>query len=120
MEAEILRAYGTRVPVIVLTVSEMMDITLHNPLIKSHKDEAKLHITFLSETPRQENSAQLMLVTNPPDEFILRDKSIYLFCPNGYGRTKFTNNFFEQKLKVTATTRNWKTAHKLIELANQK
>jgi len=28
------------------------------------------------------------------------------------------NNFFEKKLKVNATTRNWKTVNKLFELAN--
>jgi uncharacterized protein (DUF1697 family) len=30
-----------------------------------------------------------------------------------------SNNFFEQKLKVKATTRNWKTVNKLVELATK-
>ena len=50
-------------------------------------------------------------------EFILIDKEIFLYCPNGYGNTKLTNNFFENKLKVSATTRNWKTVNKLLEMA---
>jgi len=32
--------------------------------------------------------------------------------------TKLTNAFFEKKLGTTATTRNWNTVNKLVELAN--
>ncbi|MBE3143630.1 MAG: DUF1697 domain-containing protein [Planctomycetes bacterium] len=54
------------------------------------------------------------------DEFLVYDKEIYLFCPNGYGRTKLSNNYFERKLRVSATTRNWKTVNALYEIANQR
>jgi uncharacterized protein (DUF1697 family) len=42
---------------------------------------------------------------------------VYLHCPNGYGTTKINNSFFEKRLKVDATTRNWNTVNKLAELA---
>src|ERR1700740_1199955 len=51
------------------------------------------------------------------DEFIVVGKTVYLFCPNGYGNTKLNNTFFENKLKVTATTRNWKTINELVTIA---
>ena len=54
------------------------------------------------------------------DEFLVHDREIYLFCPNGYGRTKFSNTFFERRLNVSATTRNWKTVNALFEMANQR
>jgi uncharacterized protein (DUF1697 family) len=41
-------------------------------------------------------------------------------CPDGYGRTKINNMFFERKLKTTATTRNGKTCLKLWEMAQEK
>jgi uncharacterized protein (DUF1697 family) len=44
-------------------------------------------------------------------------EEIYLYCPSGYGKTKYTNGFFERKLGVTATTRNWKTVITLFEVA---
>ncbi len=37
-----------------------------------------------------------------------------------YGKTKLSNNFFEKKLDVLATTRNWKTIHALYEMAKKK
>ena len=43
---------------------------------------------------------------------------IYFHCPNGYGKSKLSNNFFENKLKVSATTRNFRTTNKLLEMAN--
>ncbi len=36
-----------------------------------------------------------------------------------YSNSKLTNSFFETKLKVTATTRNWKTTNELINIADK-
>jgi len=33
-----------------------------------------------------------------------------------YHTSKLTNNFFEKKLKTKATTRDWKTIEKLVEI----
>ena len=52
-----------------------------------------------------------------PDKFIIIEREIYLNCAAGYGTTKLSNTFFENKLKVRATTRNWNTVNKLMELA---
>jgi uncharacterized protein (DUF1697 family) len=54
------------------------------------------------------------------DEFSMGDKEIFLFCPNGYGRTKLTNTFFERKLDMPATTRNWKTVNALYQMASER
>jgi len=51
-----------------------------------------------------------------PDEFKIDKKDIFLYCNGKYHQSKLTNNFFEKKLKVGATTRNWKTVLKLLEL----
>jgi uncharacterized protein (DUF1697 family) len=47
---------------------------------------------------------------------IIHNKQIYIYCPDGYGNTKINNNFFESKLKVAATTRNWKTVRELMKM----
>jgi uncharacterized protein (DUF1697 family) len=38
--------------------------------------------------------------------------------PNGYGRTNLNNNFFEKKLGISATTRNWRTVNKLVDIVS--
>jgi uncharacterized protein (DUF1697 family) len=78
------------------------------------EDILKLHITFLSREPAAELCNSISHDQYLPDEFQIAGKAVYLFCPDGYGNTKLSNTFFEKKLKVQATTRNWKT---LLELA---
>lgn len=51
------------------------------------------------------------------EEISFTDNAVYLYCPNGYGKSKLTNSFLETKLKVAATTRNWKTTNELLKIA---
>ena len=53
---------------------------------------------------------------SPPGEFRLEGREIYLHLPTGFGRSKLTVDYFERRLKVAATARNWKTVTKLLEL----
>lgn len=113
--------YGFEVPVIVKTIADLEHILHNNPFLKDRReDESRLHVTFLSEKPGEELLNNIKELDYKPDEFMISDQAIYLFCLNGYGRTKLTNNFFENKLNVTATTRNWKTVNKLAEIARSK
>lgn len=59
-----------------------------------------------------------MEVDYNPEEFVLRGNVVIYYSPRGYGRAKLNNNFFENKLKVTATTRNWNTVNKLLEMSS--
>ncbi|HEX3013669.1 MAG TPA: hypothetical protein VHO92_05305, partial [Methanobacterium sp.] len=52
------------------------------------------------------------------EEFEVIGREVYLYCPEGYARTKLKNDIFEKKLNTAATTRNWKTTSKLPELSN--
>lgn len=76
-------------------------------------DKAALHFTFTR------TAAAISLTDDAgllPDEFCIGDRVVYIHCPNGYGKTKLNNSFFERKLKLRATTRNWNTTNKLYEL----
>jgi len=50
------------------------------------------------------------------ERFRILNREIYLYCPDGYGRTKLSNNAIEKKLSVVATTRNWRTVNALLEM----
>ena len=106
------------VPVIVLETVELKTILTQNPFTtKRNEDIEKLHITFLSQNPALESVNSLNSNNYLPDEFFVSEKAVYLFCPNGYGRTKLTNTFIESKLKVSATTRNMKTTLELLRIS---
>jgi len=117
---KIKRQFGFDVPVVTLTIDELKKIAVLNPFSKDKtKDSSFFHVTFLADKPEPENLNKIRDYSYQNDEFRLIDKAIYLYCPNGYGITKLSNSFFENKLKLTATTRNWKTTNELISIADK-
>lgn len=111
-------SFGFDIPVIVLTLDTLKEIIANNPFV-STKDNAYLHVTFLAEEPKQYDQQILIDKAQADEEFLYSKSAINLYCPNGYGQTKLTNTFIENKLKVTATTRNWKTTNELLKIAMQ-
>lgn len=111
-------AFGFDIPVIIRTAREMEESVANNPFLKEDgADIDKLHLTFLKDVPAPELLKKIKEFQFSPDQFEIIGKDVFVHCPNGYGQTKITNDFFEKKLKVQATTRNWKTVQKLHELS---
>ena len=119
IQNKIEKEYDFFVPVIILTEEEIEKIVKQNPYKKLNTDTKFMYFTFLSEYPDKKLIKDIKDQKYKDDEFIISDKIIYVFCPGGYGKTKLTNMFFESKLKVTASTRNWKTTVKLQEMTNE-
>jgi uncharacterized protein (DUF1697 family) len=118
IEEQIKVDFGYEVPVIVLTASFLQNVVENNPFTNdSKKDHAFLHVTFLSRQPENSDIKLIEKKKLGGEEIIFSERAIYLYCPDGYGRTNLNNNFLEKKLKVTATTRNWKTANELLKIA---
>jgi len=78
---------------------------------------SRLAVIFLHEMPSGEQIEKVKNVDYPPDKFKIIGKEIFIYCPNGFGKTKLYTNFFENKMKVTGTARNWKTINNLLEIA---
>jgi uncharacterized protein (DUF1697 family) len=114
---EIGRAHGLEVPVLVRSAGELNTIVRKNPFLRAGADEKSLHVTFLDEKPQQALVKKLDPSLSSPDELRVAGREVYLLCPNGYGRSKLSNAFFEKRLDVVATTRNWRTVRTLAELA---
>lgn len=110
--------FGFDVPVIVLSVKTLKEIVENNPFAKDNqKDTAFLHVTFLADNPTDYDEAGIIAKKQPNEEMAITPNAVYLYCPNGYATTKLSNNFLETRLKVQATTRNWKTTNELLKLA---
>ncbi len=120
IQEKILQDFGLEVPVMVKDKSEWKEAAKNNPFVNNrNEDITKLHVTFLSKIPEQALLEKIKEGNYGADEFIITEKIIYLFCPDGYGNTKLSNNFFENKLKFSATTRNWKTVNELLAMAEK-
>jgi uncharacterized protein (DUF1697 family) len=108
------------VKVLIRTKKELKNIINGNPF--RNEDIKYLYVTFLSDIPSKKLIKDLnnnfdFNKNNKSDKFCISEKEIYLYLPNGYGRTKLSNNFFEKKLGISATTRNWRSVNKLFDIA---
>jgi uncharacterized protein (DUF1697 family) len=119
VEKAIKKKYGFEVPVIIRSNEEIRKIISDSPFRKEKIPEIKkLHVVFLSEIPDKVHIEGISKMDFSPDRFHVTGKNIFLHIPDSYAETKLSNTFFEKKLKVTATTRNWNTVLKLSQLAD--
>jgi uncharacterized protein (DUF1697 family) len=107
-------------PVFLRTSEDLARVIRENLFLTNRKeDPAFLHVTFLSGFLTPENKANIIPPTGIPDELQPGIEEVFLFCPNGYGRTRLNNGFFERKLKMQVTTRNWNSVATLLKMAEE-
>ena len=117
IEEKISEIFGFLVKTIIRTDEELRSIVANNPFVKEPNIELdKLHVTFMLDIPDPSTVLLLDVKKEENEKFLIISKEVYLYCPNGYGNTKLTNGMFEKKLKVFATTRNWKTINSIVEI----
>ncbi len=109
--------YSFNIPVIVLTLTELENLIKYNPFTaEANEEPTKVLISFFTDLPSTELIKKFKAAEYETERFKFEGKYTYLYCINGYGKAKINNNFLENKLKINATTRNWKTVLKLFEM----
>jgi uncharacterized protein (DUF1697 family) len=111
IEQGITRDFGLDVAVLLRKRADVAKVLERNPF------GAEAYITFLDDLPDRKLVAALDPAPYSPDEFVVYGREVFVRCPNGYGRTKINNAFFERKLATRATTRNYKTVMTLHDWA---
>lgn len=110
-------AFGFEIPVLIRTGKEWAESIAQNPFLKEENlDIDRLHLTILKELPKPELLEKIKGYQYLPDRYEILGRNVFIFCAAGYGTSKLVNSFFESKLKVQSTTRNWKTVMKLHEM----
>ena len=74
---------------------------------------------FLDAAPAPDRVEEFDPEAHAPDVCVLAGREVHLYCPSGFGRTKLTNTYLERQLGVAATSRNWRTITKLVELSDR-
>ena len=116
IEKAISSGLGVDCRVLLRTRAEVDKVVKASPFASS-ADVTKVHVTFLADKPARDRVSAIDPSTFEPDEFAVVGREVHLHCPNGYGRSKLNNAFFEKKLGVVGTTRNWRTVTTLAEMA---
>lgn len=113
----ILSRFGFEVPILIKTVSEIEEILATCPFSEERKTAS--YFTMFSQAPSRDLMAEINTLSYPNEKIVLTESCAYFYSEKSYSDAKCNNNFFEKKLKVVATTRNYRTLAKLLELANQ-
>ncbi len=109
------KKYGWEVPVLVTSALEVEAILDNCPFPKEKKE--KSYFTLLFKPPSTEDIETTLSYQFPDEEYHITPQCVYFYSATGYGKARLSGNFFEQKLKVTATARNYRTMIKLLDLA---
>ncbi|MGW0549950.1 DUF1697 domain-containing protein [Streptomyces altiplanensis] len=88
------------------------------PFPAAELEGRQLHVTYFSHRVGPERFAPVDPAAYLPEEFRLGDRALYLYAPDGLGRSKLAETLARPALLkgVTATTRNWNTVAKLVEM----
>ncbi|MET9551629.1 DUF1697 domain-containing protein [Streptomyces sp. NPDC006645] len=81
----------------------------------------QLHVTYLSEAVDLDRFAAIDQESYLPEEFRLGDRALYLYTPDGLGRSKLAEVLSRPRVYkgLIATSRNWNTVVKLVELTHE-
>ena len=117
VSAAIAADLGLNVPIVTRTAVELQQIVGANPFAEAGADPALLHVGFLADRPAATAMVALDPHRSPPDECAVQGRELYLRCPNGMARTKFTNAYLDRTLRTVTTIRNWRTTLTLLDMA---
>jgi uncharacterized protein (DUF1697 family) len=117
LQAGMKNRFSIDVTVIIRSRRELTSVVDRNPYVKRGLESKVLYVTFLAEKPAAMALRSLPVDENTPDRYEAIGREVYLWCPGGYGKTVYSNCYFEKHVKVGSTTRNWNTVTNLLDIA---
>jgi uncharacterized protein (DUF1697 family) len=120
IEAAIEQSHGFRPAVIQRTLAEFRRSVAANPFpleLLETLDPAKLLVTFLAAEPHPGAGPKLRAAHPGPEHIHLIGRELFIYFPNGIGKSQIPPTLIDKTLRITGTGRNWNTVTKLLELA---
>lgn len=118
IKKNILNHFGFEISVLVKTRQDLKRIFDASPFSEEKKKAS--YFTMLHDTPDEDLVKEASEKVYEGEEYQIINDCLYFYCEKGYGQAKFNMNFFERKLKTSATSRNYNTMVKLLSLSSEK
>lgn len=120
IQAAIKKKFGCCPEVILRTTEELRRVIAANPFPEQTKAEpGKVLVTFLAGKPPRDAEASLEKFQGFPEELHLKGRELYIYFPNGAGRSKLPWSAVEKFLKVSGTARNWNSVQAMLKIAEE-
>jgi len=111
----ILREIGADIAVIARTHAQLNRVMAGNPFPLSAAP--RTYFSLFSAAPPAHLTEALARLDFSPDSVHIGPDALYTLYATKHSDSKFNNNFFERKLKVPVTTRNFNTLSRLVALS---
>jgi uncharacterized protein (DUF1697 family) len=106
--------------VILRTAEEMRKAIAATPFAdRPSLEPGKILVSFLAAEPPLEARAGFDRFKDYPEEVHLKGRELYIYFPNGAGRSKLPWSSLDKLLKVTGTARNWNSVKAMLEIAEE-
>ena len=114
------KGFKFRPAVIVRTIDELRHAIAATPFdARRDLHPGKILVTFLADDPPREAATKLATLKSYPEEIHLLGRELYIYFPNGAGKSKLPWSQVEKLLKVNGTARNWNSVSAMLKIAEE-
>jgi uncharacterized protein (DUF1697 family) len=107
----------TKNHVLIRTPDDLTSVTMRNPFAEAASQRPNLlMVNFLDGIPPA-GALDRLAVYDGPERLHLDNDHLYIDYREGVAKSKLTPAFLDKTLQVPATSRNWNTTTKLLEMA---
>ena len=106
--------------VVLRTVADLRAVVSNNPFAKrTNIEPAKLHAFFLAARPAKSAAENLRQLAIQPEELHLIGRELFIYFPDGAGKSKLPWARVDKALQTQGTGRNWNSVTKILEMAER-
>jgi uncharacterized protein (DUF1697 family) len=118
-ERLIAEAFGLEIAVIVRTRADLAKVVQRDPLGEVAANPKRYQVSFFERKPGRDVVRRVEAAAVPPERVVFSGREAYAWHPDGVARSKLWAMLAGRDLGVTATSRNWTTVTKLLELSRE-
>lgn len=108
---------GLDITCMVRTAADLRRVVEANPFDMAGVDGSRFLVVFLAGPVPQERLAALDAAALAPDEFRAGEREVYAHFPDSIRDSKLAARLTDRGLGLAATSRNWNTVTRLLDLS---
>lgn len=117
IQTAIEKKFGCSPAVVLRTTAELKKAIAATPFAGRDLEPGKILVTFLAAEPSPDAQSTLANFKKYPEELHLKGRELYIYFPNGAGRSKLPWSQVERLFKVHGTARNWNSVTQMLAIA---
>jgi uncharacterized protein (DUF1697 family) len=114
------KKFGCCPEVVLRTPDDLRAVISKNPFRnRSNIEPGKLLVSFLATEPAKDAEKSLAALRIRPEELHLIGRELFIYFPNGQGKSRLPWARVDKALQTAGTGRNWNSVTKILEIAER-